>query len=136
MNLEAKRRISNLTVLIGLAAAAFIFLGSCLQIGLTVRQQCQQAQQSYAGDCVESLTALLEDETQSYKLRNRAVWSLGQLGDSRALPVLENYYTGQIAPRESLDEAISQHELKKAINLTSGGFNMTAWVWRNELLGF
>jgi len=55
---------------------------------------------------------------------------LGQLGDNRTLPVLQSYYTGDIPEREPLDKTISQYELKKAINLTSGGFNMSAIIWR------
>jgi len=55
---------------------------------------------------------------------------LGQLGDSRALPVLQGYYTGNIPSKESLDKTISQYELEKAIKLTSGGFNVTAIFWR------
>jgi len=52
------------------------------------------------------------------------------LGDSRALPTLQKYYTGNIPNREPLDGVISQYELKKAINLTSGGVNLTAIFWR------
>jgi hypothetical protein len=58
---------------------------------------------------------------------------LGEFGGSRALPVLQKYYTGNIPDREPLDEMISQYELKKAIELASGGPNITAWLWREEI---
>lgn len=46
--------------------------------------------------------------------RNRAVWVLGQLGDSRALAVLERYYTG--GPCEH-GRCLCQLEIRKAIDL-------------------
>jgi hypothetical protein len=49
------------------------------------------------------------------------------------MPVLKNLYTGDIPERESLYKTISQYELKKAINLTGGGLNISAFVWRGIL---
>jgi HEAT repeat protein len=76
------------------------------------------------------LIRLLQDENRGYRARNDAIWALGQLGDSRALPVFERLYTGDIPPREPLDKGISQYELRKAVNLVCGGTNMTAIFWR------
>jgi HEAT repeat protein len=76
------------------------------------------------------LISLLKDENKGFRERNDAVWALGQLGDSRALPVLRKFYTGDIPEVELLDGVISQYELKKAINLTSGGVNISAFIWR------
>jgi len=72
---------------------------------------------------------LLKDENRSFKSRNSAIWALGQIGDARALPVLQSFYTGNIPPKESLNDDISQYELKKAINLAGGGTNLTAIFW-------
>lgn len=108
----------------------FLFIGS-VWIGYEAKNLCINAQRQYkTTDCVEALIAQLEDEHQSYRLRNSAIWGLGAMGDSRALSVLEKYYTGNIPNREPLDEVISQYELKKAIKLARGGFNITSWVWR------
>jgi hypothetical protein len=74
----------------------------------------------------------LEDENRSFKARNSAIWALGQFGDSRALPVLEKYYTGNIPDREPLNGTISQYELKKAIKLAKGGTNISAFIWRTS----
>lgn len=101
-------------------------------IGFEIKKECNLAKSTYAGDCVEASMMLLEDNNQSFYRRNSAIWTLGQLGDSRALPVLQRYYTGIIPEREPLDQSISQYELKKAINLTSGGVNLTAFFWRNR----
>lgn len=118
---------------IGISVFCLFFFVTCSWIGYDVKKQCHDATKDYGGDCVESLTQLLNDEDRSFHERNSAIWALGQLGDSRALPILQSYYTGNIPDREPLDETISQYELKKAVNLTSGGFNMGAWVWRFQI---
>jgi len=84
-------------------------------------------------DCVEALIAQLEDEHQDFRSRNYAIWGLGAMGDRRALPILQTYYTGKIPDREPLDEVISQYELKKSIHLANGGLNVAAWAWRWSL---
>ncbi len=110
----------------------FVFITS-VWIGHEAKNLCQQAQWQYGGNCTEALISQLDDQHQAYRRRNHAIWALGQLGDGRALPVLEKYYTGDIPNREPLDETISQYELKKAINLVNGETNISAWIWRNLL---
>jgi HEAT repeat protein len=79
-----------------------------------VRDATAMAVQEFPGDGVQALIAVVESEDHPLPARNRAVWALGQTGDSRALPALERYYTG-----DACDHArrLCQHELKKAINL-------------------
>lgn len=121
----------------------FYFIAVCLSIfflfffitnvwiGHEAKRLCQEARWEYGKtDCVEALIATLDDENQGYSTRNHAIWALGQFGDSKALPVLHKYYTGEIPEREPLDKTISQYELEKAIKLASGGINISAWVWR------
>jgi len=115
---------------VGVSVFLLFFVVTCTWIGYEVKDCCQEAQMGYDGDCVEALIALLGDEERGFRERNSAVWALGQLGDSRALPILESYYTGDIPDREPLDGTISQYELKKAINLAGGGVNLTAAFWR------
>lgn len=115
---------------VGIGIFLLFFVICCVWIGYDVKDQCQTAQREYEGDCVESLISLLNDEGQGFRARNSAIWALGQLGDSRALPILQSYYTGNIPDREPLDKTISQYELKKAVNLTGGGFNLSAPFWR------
>ena len=103
-------------------------------IGYDVKQQCLDARREYdTQDCVEALITLLDDDHRGFRVRNHAIWALGQLGDIRALPTLQKYYTGNIPEREPLDKTISQYELKKAVNLAAGGFNMTAVFWRYNI---
>lgn len=130
MKTQTLKKILFPVLALGLGAFLLFFFATCVVIGNDVSNHCQAAQREYGGDCVESLISLLQDESKGFRARNSAIWALGQLGDGRAIPVLQRYYTGGIPARESLDQTISQYELKKAIQLASGGFNITAWVWR------
>jgi hypothetical protein len=115
---------------VGISIFLLFFVIGSTWIGYEAKTQCQNAQREYGGDCVEALISLLKDENRGFRARNDAIWALGELGDSRALPVLESYYTGNIPDREPLDEMISQYELRKAVDLARGGPNITAWTWR------
>lgn len=116
---------------IGVSIFLLFFFITNVWIGYEAKSLCQEAKWEYGKtDCVEALIATLDDENQGYRTRNHAIWALGEFGDSRALPVLQKYYTGNIPDREPLDGTISQYELKKAVNLASGGLNITSWAWR------
>lgn len=108
-----------------------LFVISGLIIGRAVKNQCHEAIKLNSSDCVSALIKVLNDDKKGFRERNSAVWVLGQLGDKRALPYLRQYYSGNIPNRESLDKGLSQYELQKAINLTSGGINVTSIFWRN-----
>lgn len=133
-NKNLKEKLSYVMA-IGISIFLLFFFITGTWIGHEVKDNCQDAKREYSGDCVESLLSLFEDEDQSFRRRNSAIWALGQLGDNRALLVLESYYTGDIPNREPLDEMISQYELKKAVKLTSGGTNISAFIWRNLFSG-
>jgi hypothetical protein len=105
--------------------AGFCFI--CWDIGKDVKSIAEEASQKYPGDIVDALIAFVDSDDNSTRQRNRAVWALGQLGQKKALPVLERYYHGN--PDDRTRE-ISQYELKKAIKLCKGGLNVTAWTWR------
>ena len=109
--------------------AFFSFLLISIQIGFSVKGKCQLAQETYKNnDCVKVLIELTEDEEgRTLKERNGAIWALGQLQDKRALPILEEYYTGEECDHEKY---LCQHELRKAINLING-FSASALIWRN-----
>lgn len=118
---------------IGISILVLFFVITCTWIGFDVKTKCFDAKKEYGGSCTESLINLLEDENRGFRARNSAIWALGQLGNSKALSTLQKFYTGNIPDREPLDQTISQYELKKAINLTSGGKNITAIFWRYNL---
>jgi hypothetical protein len=118
-------------VTIAISIILLFVVVTCSWLGYEVKNQCDKAQKEYGSDCVQSLISLLEDENKDFRSRNDAIWALGQIGDVRASSILKNYYTGIIPPKEPLDQTISQYELKKAINLTSGGYNPVAWTWKS-----
>lgn len=131
--MKQKRSTSAiLAILLFAGISLLFFIVVSFQIGHDVKSQCESSQSEYNGDCIDALITVLNYESKSFRARNSAIWALGQLGDKRTLPVLQKYYTGIIPSKEPLDKAISQYELKKAINLTSGGFNITAFIWRNN----
>ncbi len=132
MKINNPKQILFYFLILGVISLVLFSFTIASVIGKAVKTQCQHAMRVYEGECVEALISLLKDENQNFRARNSAIWALGQLGDSRALPVLQSFYTGEIPDREPLDQTISQYELKKAINLTSGGFNITAFIWRYD----
>lgn len=117
-----------------LIVLVIVFLAACWSIGSSVRSISDTALRDFPGDRVSALMALVESERHGFRERNRAIWALGQLGDPRALPVLEKHCSGAQPARESLDGALSQHELKKAVALCRGATNISALVWRHGAL--
>jgi hypothetical protein len=126
-------RTTSYAVGVAICIVLLFFVIGVTWIGFDVKSQCQQAQREYGGDCTEALIHLVQDDTRGFRVRNEAIWALGQLGDGRALPVLQSLYTGKIPPREPLDAGISQYELRKAVALTSGGQNPLAIFWRHGI---
>lgn len=115
----------------GVLAGVFViaaFSAVSWTIGSGVRAASGVAQRAYGGDQVSALMALAQSPMQTLRDRNRAVWALGQLGDARALTVLERHYTGK--PCEH-DRELCQQELEKAIRLCRGGLNVPALLWRD-----
>ena len=103
-----------------------------LSIGTGVQSVGGIAMKDFPGDKVSALMALVESEEHSYRERNRAIWALGQLGDTRALPLLQSHFTGQESDERT---ALSQHEIGKAIRACQGGFNIGAYIWRHGAWG-
>ncbi len=117
--MKNKRRVEQLYFLLAVALSIFLLFACIISVWINHESSrlCLTAQWQYGGDCTEALTSQLHDEAQGFRNRNHAIWALGRLADGRAIPALEQYYTGVIPDREPLDTTISQYELKKAINL-------------------
>lgn len=103
------------------------YLCTCFSIRSSVKEISVQAVQEYPGDRIEALMAYVESTSHSLRQRNRAVWALGQIGDSRALPTLEKFRTGKPCDHSS---QLCQREIGKAIEGCEGSFNATAWLPR------
>jgi len=117
-------------VLPGFVVIVFVFGLACWNIGAGVKSISNEALEIYQGNAVTALMHYVDSDEYSLQKRNRAVWALGQLGDPKALPVLNKYYTGK--PCDHL-RFLCQYELKKAINLCKGDWNVTAWTWRRTV---
>ncbi len=131
-----KKDIKFILLLIsGVVTSVFVlfFLAIGVVIGKEVNATCKLATEHYGGTCVTALEKTVNDEANPYRVRNSAVWTLGQLGDPKALPTLKQHYTGTIPDREPLDHTLSQYELKKAIRLLQNGTNITAFIWRGSI---
>jgi hypothetical protein len=117
---------------IGISIFVLFFIITCTWIGFEIKNVCHEAKNTYINEqsCNQVLIRMLDDNQQSYKNRNDAIWALGQIGNPDSLPVLQKYYTGIIPNREPLNKTISQYELKKAINLAKGGTNISAFIWK------
>jgi hypothetical protein len=100
-------------------------------IGSSVRTVTAAAQSEHPGDRIAALMAYVDSPAHGFKNRNRAVWALGQMGNPRALPLLERFYTGEPCDHE---RSLCQYELKKAIRLCRGATNLSAFVWRRGSL--
>lgn len=106
---------------------AALLLGSAWLIESGVHAASDAALAERPGDRVPALMAYVESPAHPLSDRNRAVWALGQLGDARALPVLERHFTDRECEH---DRALCQHELRKAIRLCRGATNISAFIWR------
>jgi hypothetical protein len=76
-----------------------------------------QSAHPHPGDDVAAMLEYVQTDSHSLRDRNLVVWALGQARDSRALPVLESYYT---AGKCDHDRYLCQGELAKAIKLCRG----------------
>jgi hypothetical protein len=127
---NSRRRSRRLALVLSFSAVFLViaFLLMCLIVGSGVHSVSTMALREHPGDKVAALMAFVESEHHTYRDRNRAIWALGQLGDSRALPLLQKHYTGKASNDKN---ALSQYELGKAIVLCKGGTNIGAYVWRH-----
>jgi len=109
-----------------IALFAFVIVAE-LSIGLSVLAFSRSAQTKFPGDRVTALSTVVDSESCDLRDRNHAVWALGQLADTRAVPVLEKHYTGARCDHR---HKICQHEINKALRLTRSGYNPGAFLWR------
>ena len=97
---------------LALAVTAAAMLTRTYAAHLRIEAVEAQALSEHAGEPVESLIAYLASDRHTLEDKNRAIWRLGQLGDARAIPILEDLRTG-----EPCDHArfVCQRELEKAL---------------------
>ncbi len=110
------------------AAVLVAFVAICLVIGRQVEAAVTRAQEAHPVDGVSALILVADSKDAPIPERNRAIWALGQLGAGAALPVLRSLAAGDEC---SHGTAVCQREVRKAIALCEGQFNVGALVWRH-----
>ena len=119
--------VKRLTIIVSVIVF-FILVFTFGSIYTSVSYHCEAIQVNFGTDCVEGSIKVLESDEYTIKERNEAIYVLGQLADSRALPILESFYEGPPGGKEPLDEVLSQYELQKAIKWCKKG-NATSWMY-------
>jgi hypothetical protein len=123
-----RRRWRRLWIEVPLAVLLVLYLGLAglsWWILATAHEDGARTMEEFRGDEVEALVALVRSDAHALPERNRAVWALGQIGDPRAEPVLETYYTGGPCDHSRL---LCQKELKKAIARCKGENWAPRWL--------
>ena len=125
------RKFILYVILIGLAAFIILFAISLRMIYSGVESICEIASNKFETDNVESLILLIESDEFSFKQKNKAIWALGQIGDRRALPLLQKLDTDEIQkkPLDS-DKYLVQYSVEKAIRQIKSDFIVTRWMYR------
>jgi hypothetical protein len=122
------------TIIIGLPIG-FLILAAILAVSFfsifsSVKSICTEAQQEFGGDSVEALMSFVESDKFSYRKKNKAIWALGQIGDPRAIPLLEKLHTGEVQePPYDSSRGIVQYTVKKALKQCRGEFSLTRWMY-------
>ena len=96
---------------------AAIFVIIPLYMDYSVKLYCDEACNLYPGDAVQALIAYIESSEHSPQDKNHIVWTLGELRDPRALPVLRTLLQDQAGDEPGL---ISRYEVEKAIKKITG----------------
>lgn len=108
------------------------FSFSLVVIRQDVIKICLAARKIYRTNCLDSLILLVKSNNSSFRLKNSAVWTLGQLAEKKALPFL--YQVNQSLPEQKkcdYDNYLCQYEVKKAIKWCQKG-NVTSWMYKNR----
>lgn len=118
------------SIVILILTLAVLYGYGCHLIFSGVQKITLEAQADYAGEPVVALIALVEDESAPFNKRNTAIWALGQIGDKRALPVLEKLDTAEVQhPPYDSTAYIVQYSVEKALKGING-FSVTRWMYR------
>ena len=118
-----------LIIFTGFLVAFVLFVVSLFTIYSGVKKTCLQARKEYQEDCLSSLIKVVESDNHSFREKNSAIWALGQIADSKALPFLfELEKTLPEQERCSYDRFICRHEVEKAIKWCTQG-NITNWMY-------
>lgn len=126
-----KIQIKPIVAVASMVLTVLILYGiGCRLIYKGVLNSSRGAQDAYGGEPVTALIALAGDEKAPLEKRNSAIWALGQIGDERSLPVLNDLRTGEVQAKPYDSTAyIVQYSVEKAIRQVNG-LSVTRWMYR------
>lgn len=105
------------TVIIALVVGSLLAIH--IWIGHNVKENIKIAQEQYQGNAEDALIAFLLDEQKSTKDRtHQAIWTLGQIGSEKALPILISLHKDDPKVETCYgkhDSLLCQYEIHKAI---------------------
>jgi hypothetical protein len=96
------------------------FFAIYIWIDQNVKKNIDFAKQKYSGTAEDALIAYLLDTTNSPRDRSQiAIWTLGQIGSPKALPIMRGLYKNDPEGKTCYgrhDQVLCQYEIYKAIN--------------------
>ncbi|MCA9733499.1 MAG: hypothetical protein H6696_17990 [Deferribacteres bacterium] len=104
----------GLTCFFVCAACALGVLRWDIQSDLDKWRDIAQSNHPHPGDDVAAMLEYVQSNSHSLPKRNHVVWALGQARDSRALTIIQSFYTGK---KCNHSQYLCQRELLKAIKL-------------------
>lgn len=107
-----KAVLMGVLICLGLSTAAYAGLYGWIQADAYRKADAILIAYPAAHDKVEAAMLQMQSSSCTMRQRNQAVWVLGRLSDEKALPVLEEAYTGQPCEHGT---HLCQYELEKAI---------------------
>ena len=122
------RRTFLLGTIIFFIAIIVFALATTFYIELRVQRTCKIATERYSGEKIQALITMVKDESGCSKQKARALWTLGQLGDKRALPFLRENYGDKTEDNLCIYEA--QYAILK---IEEKRFNLPGFLWRRLL---
>lgn len=96
----------------------------------SVKNICIRAKNDFGENCITSLVLLVRSDNYSEKDKIHAVWALGQIADSSAIPYLEEFQEKYECIDPSQKSKIC-YELYKALKWCTRG-NVTSWMYRKR----
>ena len=115
------KRILSSIVLVAIAGLAVAVMAFQFTRRSAMQNATAHAQRSFQGDQMESLLQMAESEVQPLSERNKAIWTLGELRDQRALSVLNGLNVQEECDHERL---VCQREVRKAIRKINGELSL------------
>ena len=130
MDNETVKKVFSYVFLFSIVFFVLALTFSLTKIYSDVKSVCKEAKEEFQADCISSLIAYSKSSNHSDKEKINAIWALGQLADSTAIPYLENLASLYECSKDGY-ESYFCYEVKKAIKWCRKG-NFTQYMYRQK----